>query len=144
MNTQTDILLPDTVSKVQLMKLSIREQVLEGELNPLEFYRRAKLIVECFEELKKDPDILELAHQERAKWGKEKPSINGSIVDTSSKTTYDYESTGDPVYQELKEKLKQREAFLKAIPSGGTVDPETGQLLMPPVTKISNFITVKI
>lgn len=136
--------LPTLAEKRDLFRQSVRDQILNGYMNPLEFYRQAKIVADVIDELKKDPDILDCAQTERLKFGKEKPVVNGAVVDTGSKTTYDYESTGDPVYQELKKKLKDREAFLKAIPAGGIIDPETGQLLMPPVQKISNFITVKV
>jgi hypothetical protein len=117
---------------------------MEGTINPLEFYRRAKLIEQCIDELKKDADVFDCATTERAKWGKEKPVVNGAVVDTGSRTTYDYESCNDSVYNKLKEDLKAREAYLKALPSQGAVDPDTGELIMPPVKKISEFITVKI
>jgi hypothetical protein len=136
--------LPGTITQISLYKQSVKESILEGHLNPLDFYRRAKLIIDAIESLKKDQDIFDCAEQERAKYGKEKPNVNGSVVDISSRTTYDYESCEDPVYQELKEKLKAREAFLKNIPAGGVADPETGQIIQPPVQKISQFVTVKI
>lgn len=133
-----------SVEGKEAARIAIREKVLNGEINPLEVYRQAKLMELLIEEIKKDPDILDAAQSERDKYGKEKPKINGAVVDNGSKTTYDYASCGDPVYDKLKEDIKAREAFLKAIPAGGTVDPETGLLIQPPVQKISNFITVKI
>jgi hypothetical protein len=136
--------LPATLEQKELFKETIREKILEGKLNPLEFYRQAKIIVESVEELKKDSQIFECASTEIAKYGKEKPTINGAVVTPGSKSTYDYESTGDPVWKELKEKIQEREKFLKAIPSGGTVDPDTGLLLQPPTVKVSEFITVKL
>lgn len=137
-------ILPTSQIQKQEFKEKIKNEIMEGALNPLEFYRRAKLIDECIEELKKDADIFDYAVSERAKWGKEKPLVNGSIVDTSSRTTYDYESCNDSVYNELKEKIKAREAYLKALPPQGAVDPDTGELVLPPVKRVSEFITVKI
>lgn len=136
--------LPATLEQKQLFIETIKEKILEGKLNPLEFYRQAKIIVESVEELKKDSEIFECASTEIAKYGKEKPSINGAVVTQGSRSTYDYESTGDPVWKELKEKIQEREKFLKAIPSGGTVDPDSGLLLQPPTVKVSEFITVKL
>jgi hypothetical protein len=133
-----------TLEKKEVFKQNIKDRVLEGRLNPLEFYRQAKIAGDCIEELKKDADILSCAQDERARYGKEKPSINGSIVDTGSKTTYDFKSCNDPVWNELKEKISEREKLLKALPPEGMADPSTGGIIMPPTSKVSNFITVKI
>lgn len=138
------IYLPVRVSEIEHFKASIKESILEGTLNPLSFYRDIKLMQDCLEDLKKDPDIFDCAYSERQKYGKEKPSINGSVVDIQSRSTPDYNSCGDPVYNELKEKIKAREQFLKNLPPEGTVDPETGVFIKPPVVKESQYVTVKI
>lgn len=138
---------PTLAEKKELVFKSIKEQILTGYLNPLEFYRQAKAIIDTVEALKKDPDIFDCAWTEREKYGKEKPVINGSVIDSGQRTTYDYESTGDHVYQRLKEELKQREAFLKTIKEEMIiVDPKTGEgiTVKPPVQKVSTFITVKL
>lgn len=129
--------------KKELFKQVIKDQVLNGYLNPLEFYRQAKIITECIDELKKDSDIYECAYTEREKYGKEKPKINGSVIDHGSRQTFDYKSCNDSEWNRLKEELSKREAFLKNVPPEGTVDPKTGELIMPPSIKVSNFFTVK-
>lgn len=149
METVNDqLILPVSQIQKQSFKADIKNQIMEGTLNPLEFYRRAKLIDECIEELKKDPEVFEYAVSERAKWGKEKPVVNGSVVDTGSKTTYDYKACGDAVWESLKEQLQAREKFLKTIPREGLIvtDPNTGETvtIYPPAEKVSEFITVKI
>lgn len=136
--------LPATVSDISYLKSSIKQSILNGEKNPLEFYVQAKLLTDLVDDLKKDADIFDCAYSERLKYGKEKPNVNGSVIDISSRTTYDYASCGDPVYDELKDKIKAREQFLKALPPEGTVDPESGVFIKPPVTKESQFFTVKI
>lgn len=136
--------LPTIADKKDLVFTSIKDQIMQGYLNPLEFYRQAKAVGDVIEALKKDPDIFDCAFTERAKYGKEKPVINGSTVDTSQRTTYDYASCGDPTYDRLKEELKAREKFLQSLPEKGTVDPETGVFINAPVQKISTFITVKL
>lgn len=142
--TPKAIVLPSTPEKKAVAVARIKNEILEGRLNPLDFYRQAKLFGDMIEELKKDADIFDCAYSERLKYGKQKPTINGSIVDLGSRTTYDYDSCGDPTWKELKEKLKAREQFLKNIPSGGVADPETGLLIEPPTAKVSEFFVVKI
>jgi hypothetical protein len=141
---QDELIMPTSVFQKELFRQSVKNRILGGTLNPLEFYRQAKLITDCIDDLKKDSDIFDCAYSERLKYGKEKPTVNGSIVDISSRTTYDYGSCGDPVYDQLKEKIKSREQFLKSLPPEGTVDPESGLFIKPPVTKESQFFTVKI
>jgi hypothetical protein len=138
---------PTIAEKKDLVYKSIKDQIMQGYLNPLEFYRQAKIIIDTVEALKKDPDVFDCAWTEREKYGKEKPVINGSTIDNGQRITYDYESTGDPVYIRLKEELKQREAFLKAVKEEMTiVDTETGDTITikPAVQRVSTFITVKI
>lgn len=143
-----ELILPDTVLQKELFRASIKDKVMSGSLNPLEFYRQAKLITDCIDDLKKDSDIFDCAQTERLKYGKEKPVINGSVVDISSRSTPDYNSCGDPVYDDLKERLKAREQFLKSLPKEGLIvtDPETGETktIFPPIFKETSFITVKI
>lgn len=139
-----ELVMPTSSFQKELFRQSVKDKIMNGTLNPLEFYRQAKLMSDCIDDLKKDPDILDCAHSEVLKYGKEKPSVNGAIVTMSSRSTPEYSTCGDPVYDELKEKLKAREQFLKSLPSEGTVDPGTGLLIKPPVTRESSFITVKI
>lgn len=54
-----------------------------------------------------------------------------------------YDFTNDSTYNDLKQQLKDREAFLKGI-TKEMVDPETGELIQPPVINYTKeSITVK-
>lgn len=130
--------------KTGLMKQNIKDQILSGYMNPLEFYKLAKLITEALDDLKKDPDIFDAAYNERAKYGKGKAIINDVVFEIGQKTTPDYKSCNDPVYNKLKEQLAAREQLLKSLPPEGMADTETGEIIKPPVVKISQFVTVKI
>ncbi|HYH14718.1 MAG TPA: hypothetical protein VD794_05850 [Flavisolibacter sp.] len=134
----------DTFIQVESFKQSVKDKILDGKINPLEFYRQAKLMSECIDELKSDAEIKECAFLEREKWGKEKAKINGSIIDRGSKTTYDYKYCNDSVWNSLKEQLAKREQYLKSLPAQGAVDPESGELVYPPKANVSEYITVKI
>lgn len=136
--------LPASMEERNILEQSIKEKIISGNLNPLEFYRVAKLLDEMIDRLKKDSDIFGAAADEVKLWGKEKPVINGSVIDTGSRTTYDYDSCNDSVYNRLKEQIKEREKYLKALPPQGAADPETGEVVLPPTKKVSEFITVKI
>lgn len=126
-----------------LFKESWKNAILGGRINPLEFYRQAKLFTLAIDELKKDGEIMDAAFDEIAKHPKGKAEVGGSVLTEGSRCNYDYSSCNDNTWNELKEKLRQREAFLKAIPAGGVVDPETGEFIMHPSVTVSKFITVK-
>lgn len=139
--------LPTIVEKKELVFKAVKDQILQGYVNPLEFYRQAKVMEEVIDALKKDPDIFDCAYTEREKYGKEKPKINGATIDTQQRTNYDYKACNDPVWNRLKEELSAREAFLKTIKEPlTTVDTATGDTvtIQPPTLKISNFFTVKL
>ena len=104
---------PTLAEKQVIFKKAIKDQILQGYLNPLEFYRKAKIIIEAIEELKKDPDIFDCAWNEREKFGKDKAIINGAVVEVQQRSTPDYKSCNDPVYNRLKEELAAREKLLK-------------------------------
>lgn len=135
---------PNLITNPVQFKVVVKEGILEGRWNPLDFYRMAKIAVEVFDDLKKDNDILSCAFDEIDKHPKGKAEVNGAIVEASSRATPDYKSCNDSVWNELKEKLSAREKYLKALPPQGAVDPDTGELVMPPKTTTSNFITVKL
>lgn len=141
---QPQVTLLTSLEQKETFRLQLREKILNGDLNPLEFYSSAKLITDAIEDLKKDPDVFDCATTEIAKYGKEKPTVNGSVITSAQRATPDYDSCGDTVYNDLKAKLKDREQFLKNLPPEGTVNPDTGELIKPPVFKYSTYITVKI
>lgn len=139
--------LPTIAERKDVFVKGIKDQIMAGYMNPLEFYRQAKIAIDCLEELKKDPEIFDCAYTERDKYGKEKPVVNGSVIDTGQRTTYDYKSCNDPEWNRLTQALKDREAFLKALKKEMTVvDTETGETvtIQPPTLRISNYISVKI
>lgn len=142
--TDIQLILPTSIEQREQLKHSLRDAVLNGEVNVLDFYRIAKLVTDVMDELKKDPDIFDCAWQERNKYGKEKAIVNGAVIDVAQKSTPDYRSCNDSTYNRLREELSAREKFLKAIPSQGTVDPESGELIMPPVMKVTGYVTVKL
>lgn len=139
--------LPTIAEKKDVVKGAIKDQILSGYLNPLEFYRQAKIVADVVEELKKDPDIFDAAWTEREKYGKGKAVINGATIDCQQRTTHNYKLCNDPEYNRLYQALKDREAFLKSLKEPITiVDTQTGETatIQPPTITISNFFTVKI
>ena len=115
------------VKDIVAFKEGLKDKILSGEMNPLEYYRTKKLFTEALEDVAKDSEVMGCAFDEIAKYGKEKPVVQGSVIGSGSKTTYDYSTCGDSVWNELKEKIQEREKYLKALPVEGAVSPETGE-----------------
>lgn len=144
MTKETEMMLPVSIEQKELFKATLKDRILDGEMNPMEFYRFAKIATDALDELKKDNEVFDCVMDEIAKYGKEKPVVNGAVITQGSRSTPNYDACNDPVYNELKEQLKAREKFLKGLPPEGTVDPNTGVFINPPTFSTSSYITVKL
>lgn len=125
----------------ELMKNSLAD----GEVNPIEAVVKAKSMYEVLSSFLKDDDVKELVVNECEKYGKgETPSFAGAKVQVKETgVKWDYTDCGDPVYdslalqmEELKQRMKQRESYLKTITERKTeIDEATGEIytILPPV-----------
>jgi hypothetical protein len=133
-------LLPDTKDNIKVFAESIIESILSGNINALEVDYRLKAIEEMIKLVRKNTEVREDVINEVEKHGKDFQYLGANIT-YSQRKTYDY--SNDIEYNELKEKLKNRENFLKNIPDEGTVDTATGELIHRPVAKYSDIITYR-
>ena len=115
---------------------SFIEKMGNGEYDVFEMYIQAKQLESMFSELIKHPRVKEILDLEAKN---NDPKINrcGFILERASKSNYEYDK--DDTYRELKRLLKNRELLLKTIPTDGGADPETGELIYPPLRKVSEF-----
>ena len=130
----------------------VSEELKDGFQNPLDFYLQAKYASETLKKLLEDKDIKDLAITEAKKYGKSFES-NGNKIEYSENLSpkYDFTVCGDREWDELQaqisklqEKIKEREAFLKAIPQNSTIMDEDGAQLSPPLKKSSEGLRVTI
>jgi hypothetical protein len=78
--------------------------------------------------------------------------VNGAKLSQSETgVKYDYEASGDQIYNDLvkemesiKEKIKERETFLKVIPESGMVCPIHGNFLNRPPKSSKTKVIVKL
>lgn len=113
----------------------IMQPLLEGEVSPIEFITKVKGLSSALDEVSKNKEVKNIIIREVEKEGKcvSWSGANVSIKETGVK--YDYSNCNDPIYaalikqkDELDTKIKERESFLKSVPSGTTVvDDETGE-----------------
>ena len=126
-------LLNATKAEVKAFALQVMDMLEDGQQSPLEFHiqlKRMESILKQLTDKKENAAIADryakLLLSEAEKHGKKFDMYNGSFQIKETGTIYDWATTQDPTIaelltqqEELKEKVKQRQEFLKAIPPQG-------------------------
>jgi hypothetical protein len=145
------------VSKANREELAIQivEAMDAGELNPLDIHYQVKAMEDFIKVLTGNTRYKDYVLTEGMKHGKSF-EFNGSkmeIKETGVK--YDYSKCGDPAWDgletlasDIKEKQKEREKFLKSVPTEGVeiVSNETGEVIKvyPPSKSSTTSIAVTL
>lgn len=140
--------LPSNRDELKTFSRNLKNEILEGNTDPLKALVRLKFIEKLIEDVLKDEELDHLFVKELENYGKEKVvQIAGAkLMQTEVGVKYIYEESGDPKWfdlnkqaAEIAEKKKEREKFLQGIPyNEGVVDPETGVFITrPPKTSKS-------
>ena len=147
----TVTLLPGTKSEIDSYYVKAKQELLEGNRDPLTVLKQLKAYKELIESLLKDKEVEELILEEAEKYGEKRFDHDGAefeIKDVGVK--YDFYATGDSKWEELKQKedqvakeRKEREQALKAH-KDSWVDPDTGEVINPPVKKGQTKVVVKL
>lgn len=137
----------------QMLANDIILPVIEGEVNPIETYIKARSMQEALKIVTDDDRIKDLVITEVEKYGNkaEFNSANLQVKDVGVK--YDYSVCNDQIYTDLlymlndiKEQIKIREKFLSKVPSEGAtiVYEQTGEVrtIYPPIKQGSQGITI--
>lgn len=134
--------LPSNRDELKTFSRNLKNEILEGNTDPLKALVRLKFIEKLIEDVLKDEELDHLFVKELENYGKEKVvQIAGAkLMQTEVGVKYIYEESGDPKWfdlnkqaQEIAEKKKEREKFLQGIPyNEGVVDPETGVFITRP------------
>lgn len=137
----------------QMLANDIILPVIEGEVDPIETYIKARSMLDALKIVTDDDRIKDLVITEVEKYGNkaEFNSANLQVKDVGVK--YDYSVCNDQVYTDLlymlndiKEQIKIREKFLSKVPSEGTtiVYEQTGEVrtIYPPIKQGSQGITI--
>lgn len=144
MNELTINRVPANKTEQKNMADEFVRQVLEGEVNPIQAVVQMKSLYESIGNFLKNEEVKECVIKECDQYGKgEYPTFNGATIQVKEAAVkYDFSECGDAEYnsimnqiEELKEKAKEREKFLKTITKPTTiVDEETGEIvtLLPP------------
>lgn len=129
----------------------MKQELMSGDYNPLDVELKLKAMEETIKQLRSDEEIRTFVLSEAEKYGKsfEWRGAKMSIREVGVK--YDYAATGDSEWaildaqiKELSEKKKAREKFLQSIPEGGTVNPDTAEVVYRPAKTSTTSIAVTL
>jgi len=123
----------ETFSKSTQIAMADRftAKVNEGAENPLDAFIRLRNIEKALEiALDRLKPLALIEGEKLAKSGEKVHGVHVSVV--GGKRTFDY--SNDKIWNEVKEKLKEREEFLKGLKKE-MADVDTGEIISPPVIK---------
>lgn len=143
--------LPQTKEQVENYTKIIRESVLNGEVDALDFAAKISALEKLFTTLKSDILIKDCILNEAEKYGKSFEKGNAKFNIKEVGVTYDFSNCNDFEYEklsvqisELTEKKKTRESFLKGISIDTEVYGSDGVQLLPAIKRSTTQVTVTL
>lgn len=144
---------PTTKEQAEVFANKLTEEVLQGEVNPLELHVKMSAMQKAFDAVKKN--IASLVLEEAQKYGEKSfEAMNAKIEIQELGVKYDFSGCGDYEWEMLdaREKAtsdakKEREKFLKSLTKSMTIVNEgTGEIEMvrPPVKSSTTGIKVTL
>jgi len=129
---------PSPATSEQLANYMI-ENLLEGNVKPLEFAVKRKCIEQAFDLVMNNPGVKNMVIEEINKYGKEGATALGAKLSLTNRPTYEYKA--DEKWSEIKERMapleaelkKQEELIKQACKSNVSLISEEGELLARPV-----------
>lgn len=119
------------------------DEIISGEKNPLEFEIMLKNLEDTISLIRKNDRVKDCVQTEARKYTEKTFEFRGFEITKSCKSTYDY--SNDSTWVDLREKIKSREKLLQAInPTLEDITSGTsGEILIPPIKKQSEYLTIK-
>lgn len=144
---ENQLIIQDTRSVADIV-VSVRTNIIEGNINPMDAYAVLTSLAMAIEQVKNDPQVRDICLRELAKYGKQGATIGEfTFTEAEAGVKYDYSQCGCSEYEELQEsrtqidnRLKEIEKALKVMPISGMADPETGEIWYPPVKSSKTII----
>lgn len=139
--------LPATKAESKEFARQIKEIILNGEVNALDFSIHLKAVSNFIDEITKDKEVKEVILEEAEKHGEKSfEKLNAKITICEAGTKYHYEdeklSTLETRKTKLDLEIKSRQSYLKDLKEP-EIDIKTGEVKALPATKTSTTI-VKI
>lgn len=144
--------LPQNKGGIKIYARGIRDVILNGENDPLIVAKQLKALEELVKILRKDEDIRNVIIDEYNLYGGKELRLHDckyNVKDTG--VSFDYSSCCCDEYnniikdiEALKTDKKRLEAMLKVIPIDGLANPDTGEIMYPPIRTASTGIVVEL
>lgn len=129
-------------SDIEQIYKTLLKKVEDGELSAIEVKAKLKPYEIVIEKITEDKGFKAKLASELEAYGID-GKVSGNVKLTIG-TTSRNDFSNDPVWKSLQEQMKEREGFLKNLPSSGAtaVDESTGEeyKVYPPVKKVSSVI----
>jgi hypothetical protein len=142
--------LPETKSQIAKYKSLIRDSVLNGEVNPLEFAAQVSALEQLFKGLKADHLIKDCILEEAEKYGaKSFEHGNAKFTIKEAGVKWDFSNCDDfelvsinDAIAELTAKKESRETILKAIIPGTEIFGSDGIQLNPAIKTSTTIVSI--
>lgn len=143
--------LPTTPNEKGLFSHLAINEILEGEIDPLQALAILKHIEDTIKTIQTDKRVLDLVFSELDKYGKqEKATAYGFEISQGQRRTYDYSNCGDIHLEDLKtkevevkESVKQREKFLQSLKQKMFDSENGGFEVCPPQISYTTYPILK-
>jgi hypothetical protein len=144
---------PSGKEQVEKFVKTIKSEILANDRDPLPILVQLKYIEKTISEILKDDEIdNHFLNQFLLYNGEKVIEVAGAKLSKSEVgVKYDYKASGDQIYNDLvkkmgniKEKIEERETFLKVLPEGGLVCPVHGNFLTRPPKSSKTKVIVKL
>lgn len=141
------LIIQDTRSVADIVA-SVRDNIIEGNIDPMQALAVLTSFERAIEQVKNDPQVRDICLRELSKYGKQGATIGEfTFTEAEAGVKYDYSQCGCSEYEELLERkaeidaqLKVLEKTLKAMPVSGLADTQTGEIWYPPVKSSKTII----
>lgn len=148
MNKQKQQLIIQDTRSVADIVASARNNIIEGNIDPMQALAVLTSFERAIEQVKNDPQVRDICLRELSKYGKQGATIGEfTFTEAEAGVKYDYSQCGCSEYEELQERkaeidaqIKLLEKILKAMPVSGLADTQTGEIWYPPVKSSKTII----
>ncbi len=140
------ILLRESTPAAELAARAI-SSVVNGEIDPITAHINISRMEAAIKLYKDNAGVRDITLRELSKYGKSHQFGDCRLEECESGVKYDYSMCGDSkladmyaTMEALKADIKEREEMLKRLPRAGMADPDTGEILFPPVKSSKTII----
>lgn len=131
--------LPETKSQRESFVSACIEEILSGIHNPLNVTILLKNLEETIKSIRENEQVKEAVMFELNKYAEKTIDYGAATITKKQAVSYDY--SNDATWNELKEKVKERETLLKAIKEP-LADATSGEMIEPAIKRSTDSYSI--